>query len=69
MKGRAWLAEEFLEPSNLPAEIPKSPLDFPTLRIDFVFYTPELVALSTMHGEFGGSDQRPMVAELAFRDR
>ena len=37
-------------------------------RIDFVFYTPELVALSTMHGEFAGSDHRPVVAELAFRE-
>ena len=40
----------------------------PTWRIDFVFYTPELVALSTEHGDFGGSDHRPVVAELAFTD-
>ncbi|MFQ5922415.1 MAG: endonuclease/exonuclease/phosphatase family protein [Anaerolineales bacterium] len=42
--------------------------DFPMWRIDFVFYTPELVALSTTHGEFGGSDHRPVVAELTFRE-
>jgi endonuclease/exonuclease/phosphatase (EEP) superfamily protein YafD len=41
----------------------------PTWRIDFVFYTPELVALSTTHGDFGGSDHRPVVAELAFGDQ
>ena len=43
--------------------------DFATWRIDFVFYTPELEALSTAHGEFAGSDHRPVMAELAFRDR
>ena len=42
--------------------------EFPMWRIDFVFYTPELVALSTTHGAFGGSDHRPVLAELAFRD-
>lgn len=40
-----------------------------TWRIDFVFYTPELTALSTRTGDFAGSDHRPVVAELAFRDR
>ncbi len=39
-----------------------------TWRIDFVFYTPELTALSTTNGDFAGSDHRPVVAELAFRD-
>jgi len=39
----------------------------PTWRIDYVFYTPELVALSTTHGDFGGSDHRPVMATLAFR--
>ena len=40
-----------------------------TWRIDFVFYTPELVALSTAYGEFAGSDHRPVVAELAFANQ
>jgi endonuclease/exonuclease/phosphatase (EEP) superfamily protein YafD len=38
-----------------------------TWRIDYVFHTPEIVALSTTNGDFGGSDHRPVVAELAFR--
>lgn len=42
--------------------------DFPMWRIDFVFYTSEIVALSTTLGEFGGSDHRPLMAELAFRE-
>ena len=42
--------------------------DFAMWRIDFVFYTPELVAISTSHGDFGGSDHRPVVAELAFAE-
>jgi len=42
--------------------------DFPMWRIDFVFYTSEIVALSTSLGEFGGSDHRPVMAELAFRE-
>jgi vancomycin resistance protein VanJ len=40
-----------------------------TWRIDFVFYTPELTALKVTNGDFAGSDHRPVVAELAFRDR
>ncbi len=39
----------------------------PTWRIDYVFYTQELVALSTSHGDFGGSDHRPVVAMFGFR--
>jgi len=42
--------------------------DFPMWRIDFVFYTSEIVALSTTLGEFGGSDHRPVMAQLAFRE-
>jgi endonuclease/exonuclease/phosphatase (EEP) superfamily protein YafD len=38
-----------------------------TWRIDYVFHTPELIALSITNGDFGGSDHRPVVAELAFR--
>lgn len=37
-------------------------------RIDFVFYSSDLVALGTDLGAFGGSDHRPVVAELAFRE-
>ncbi|MFQ6102384.1 MAG: endonuclease/exonuclease/phosphatase family protein [Anaerolineae bacterium] len=36
-------------------------------RIDYVFHSPDLVALSTTVGDFGGSDHRPMIARLAFR--
>jgi vancomycin resistance protein VanJ len=36
-------------------------------RIDYVFYTPDLVALSTGVGDYGGSDHRPVIARLAFR--
>lgn len=36
-------------------------------RIDHVFYTPDLVALSTRVGNYGGSDHRPVIARLAFR--
>ncbi|MFQ5942910.1 MAG: endonuclease/exonuclease/phosphatase family protein [Anaerolineales bacterium] len=39
-----------------------------TWRIDFVFHTPDLVALETDVGAFGGSDHRPVLAVLAFRD-
>jgi endonuclease/exonuclease/phosphatase (EEP) superfamily protein YafD len=38
-------------------------------RIDYVFYTPELVTLSTGTGEYAGSDHRPVIAHLAFRAR
>ncbi len=36
-------------------------------RIDYVFHSPDMVALSTRVGQFAGSDHRPVVAELAFR--
>jgi vancomycin resistance protein VanJ len=38
-------------------------------RIDYVFYTPEFVALSTKVGDYAGSDHRPVIARLAFRER
>jgi vancomycin resistance protein VanJ len=38
-------------------------------RIDYVFYTPELVALSARVGDYAGSDHRPVIARLAFRAR
>ena len=37
-------------------------------RIDLILHSRDLVALSTRLGEFGGSDHRPFVAELAFRE-
>ena len=36
-------------------------------RIDYVFYTSELVALSTRVGDYAGSDHRSVIARLAFR--
>jgi endonuclease/exonuclease/phosphatase (EEP) superfamily protein YafD len=36
-------------------------------RIDYVLHSPDLVTLSTQVGDFGGSDHRPVIAELAFR--
>lgn len=36
-------------------------------RIDYVFYSPEMVALSTRVGDYAGSDHRPVIARLAFR--
>jgi vancomycin resistance protein VanJ len=36
-------------------------------RIDYVFYSPDLVALSAGVGGYGGSDHRPVIARLAFR--
>jgi endonuclease/exonuclease/phosphatase (EEP) superfamily protein YafD len=41
-------------------------LGLPMWRIDYVFYSPQLVALRTAFGDFGASDHRPVIAELAF---
>ena len=38
-------------------------------RVDYVFHSSELVALSTGIGDHGGSDHRPVVAQLGFRER
>jgi len=38
----------------------------PTWRIDYVFHSPDLVALSTVVGDYGGADHRPVIARLAF---
>jgi endonuclease/exonuclease/phosphatase (EEP) superfamily protein YafD len=35
-------------------------------RIDYVFHSPELVALSAKTGGYAGSDHRPVIARLAF---
>ena len=39
----------------------------PTWRIDYVFHSADLVALSTAVGDCGGSDHRPVIARLVFR--
>jgi len=36
-------------------------------RIDYVFYTPDLVALFAEVGDYGGADHRPVIARMAFR--
>ena len=41
-------------------------LGLPLWRIDYVFHSPDLVALSTAVGDCGGSDHRPVIARLAF---
>ena len=42
-------------------------IGLPMWRIDYVFYSPDLVALSSKTGDYGGSDHRPVIAELSFR--
>jgi endonuclease/exonuclease/phosphatase (EEP) superfamily protein YafD len=42
-------------------------IGLPMWRIDYVFYSPDLVALSVTTGDYGGSDHRPVIAELSFR--
>ncbi len=44
-------------------------LGLPMWRIDYVFHSPELVALRTALGDFGASDHRPVIAELAFTSK
>jgi vancomycin resistance protein VanJ len=44
-------------------------LGLPMWRIDYVFHSPDLVALSTVVGDYGGSDHRPVIARLAFQGR
>ena len=39
----------------------------PMWRIDYVFHSPDLVALSTAVEDYGGSDHRPVIVRLAFR--
>jgi len=39
----------------------------PLLRIDYIFHSPELVALRAAVGADGGSDHLPLVADLALR--
>ena len=37
-------------------------------RIDYILYSQALVALKTTTGDYGGSDHRPVIALLAFRE-
>ena len=37
-------------------------------RIDLVLHSHDLIALSTRVGDYGGSDHRPLIATIAFRD-
>ncbi len=39
----------------------------PTWRIDYILYSPQLVALKSYTGAFAGSDHRPVIGQLAFR--
>ena len=41
----------------------------PMWRIDYVFYSPDMTALSTTVGDYGGSDHKPVIAKLGFRAR
>jgi endonuclease/exonuclease/phosphatase (EEP) superfamily protein YafD len=41
-------------------------LGVPVWRIDYVFHSPDLAALHTTVGDYGGSDHRPVIARLGF---
>jgi len=43
-------------------------IGLPMWRIDYVFHSPDLASLSTTVGGYGGSDHRPVIARLAFRE-
>ena len=43
-------------------------LGLPMWRIDYVLHSPDLVALRAVVGDYGGSDHRPVMAELAFAE-
>jgi vancomycin resistance protein VanJ len=38
----------------------------PTWRIDYIFHSPELIALTAKVGDFAGSDHRPVIARIGF---
>jgi endonuclease/exonuclease/phosphatase (EEP) superfamily protein YafD len=44
-------------------------LGLPMWRIDYVFHSPNLVATRAIVGDYGGSDHRPVIADLAFAER
>lgn len=39
----------------------------PVWRIDYIFHSPDMLSLGMRYGDFGGSDHRPVVAQLAFK--
>jgi vancomycin resistance protein VanJ len=41
-------------------------IGLPMWRIDYVLHSPDLVAVRAWVGDYGGSDHRPVVADLAF---
>lgn len=43
-------------------------IGLPTWRIDYIFYSPDLMALLSEVGEFAGSDHRPVIAKLGFKE-
>lgn len=43
-------------------------LGLPTWRIDYIFYSPELIALTAEVGDFAGSDHRPVIARIGFSE-
>lgn len=44
-----------------------SDLLLPLIRIDYVFHSPDIIALDARVGPEGGSDHLPVIADLAFR--
>ena len=44
-------------------------IGLPMWRIDYVFHSTHLVAVRTTVGNYGGSDHRPVIADLAFAVR
>lgn len=43
-------------------------IGLPTWRIDYIFYSPEMKALTAEVGEFAGSDHRPVIARIGFTE-
>ena len=42
-------------------------IDLAVGRVDYVFHSPDLVAVRAVVGDNGGSDHRPVIADLSFR--
>jgi endonuclease/exonuclease/phosphatase (EEP) superfamily protein YafD len=50
-----------------PSALNSLGVSLPLLRVDYIFHSPELVALRAMVGPPGGSDHLPLIADLATR--